>query len=184
MSELVAYQRMIEGASSNLRDAVASVREGDFGRRPAPGANPVNFIYFHLLRHWDRDINIYIQRQEPESDAWHRHGLSESLDYEPLGIGTYDIGTGYGYSAAEVDAVPTDAASLRRYHDILEQETKELLAEIDPATLEEPKELDGRKYTVGQRYRHLIAHTYFHLGDIEYAKGLLGAPAGDFPILE
>ena len=183
MTELNAYERMIEGASSNLRDAVASVPDVDFGRRPAPGANPVSFIYFHVLRHWDRDINIYIRRQEPEADAWHRNGLSEALDYEPLGIGAYGIGVGYGYSAAEVEDVPADANGLRRYHDVLEQETKQLLAEIDPTTFDDPMELDGRKYSGGQRLRHLVAHTYLHLGDIEYAKGLLGAPAGDFPTL-
>jgi len=184
MTELNVYERMVEGASSNLRDAVASVPDVDFGRRPAPGANPVNFIYFHVLRHWDRDISIYVRLQDPEADAWHRHGLSEALDYEPTGIGEHGIGTGYGYSAAEVDAVPSDADGLRRYHDILEAETNELLAGIDPATLDDPMELDGRKYTAGQRFRHLIAHTYLHLGDIEYAKGFLGTPAGDFPTLK
>ncbi|MEZ4521447.1 MAG: DinB family protein [Thermomicrobiales bacterium] len=184
MTEIGAYRRMIHGASNNLRDAVASVSDEDFGKRPVEGANPVNFIYFHVLRHWDRDINIYIQQQDPAADAWHRHGMSEALDYEPVGKGSEGIGTGYGYSDAEVDGLPTDPKDLRRYQDILERETEDLLDRLDPETLDDPMELEGRAYSIGQRLRHLVAHTYLHLGDIEYAKGLLGAPAGDFPTLE
>ena len=183
MTEMSAYGHMIDGASNNLRDAVASVSAVDFNERPAPGANPVNFIYFHALRHWDRDINVYGKLEPPEQDAWHRHGLSEALDYEPLGLGTDGIGTGYGYSAEEVDALPLDADGLGRYHEILVAETREFLAGLDASTLDDPQELGGRSFTTGQRLRHLVAHTYLHLGDIEYAKGLLGAPAGDFPTL-
>ncbi len=183
MTELSAYGHMIDGASGNLRDAVAVVSADDFGKRPAPGANPVHFIYFHVLRHWDRDINVYCKQEPPAQDAWHRHGLSEALDYEPLDIGTDGIGTGYGYSAEEVDGLPLDAEGLGRYHDILLEETHAYLASLDTATFDDPKEFEGRSYTIGQRLRHLVAHTYLHLGDIEYAKGLLGAPAGDFPTL-
>jgi hypothetical protein len=183
MTELSAYKHMIDGASSNLRDAIASIADEDFDKRPVSNANPVSFIYFHVLRHWDRDINIYCKMEYPERDAWHRHGLSEAFGYEPLGRGTEGIGTGYGYSDAEVDALPLDAAGLRRYHEILIAETESFLAGLDPATLDDAKDYEGRRFTTGQRLRHLVAHTYLHLGDIEYAKGLLGAPAGDFPTL-
>lgn len=183
MTEMSAYGHMIDGASNNLREAVSTVSTEDFTRRPVSGANPVSFIYFHVLRHWDRDINVYCKEEPPENDAWHRHGMSDALGYEPLGLGTEGIGTGYGYSDAEVDTLPLDAAGLGRYHDILSEETSAFLADLDPATLDEPKDFEGRRYSTGQRLRHLVAHTYLHLGDIEYAKGLLGAPAGDFPTL-
>ena len=183
MTELSAYRHMLDGVSNNLRDAVASVSDEDFDKRPVAGANPVHFVYFHVLRHWDRDINVYCQREPPEQDAWHRHGLSAALDYEPLGLGAGGIGTGYGYSAEEVDRLPLDAEGLGRYHAILIEETRAYLAGLDPATLDAPQQFEGRSYSIGQRLRHLIAHSYLHLGDIEYAKGLLGAPAGDFPTL-
>jgi hypothetical protein len=183
VTELEAYRTMIEAASRDLRSTVEGINPEMFGRRPVEGANPVSFIYFHVLRHWDRDINVYGKLEPPEQDAWHRHGLSEALDYEPLGLGTDGIGTGYGYSAEEVDALPLDADGLGRYHEILVAETREFLAGLDASTLDDPQELGGRSFTTGQRLRHLVAHTYLHLGDIEYAKGLLGAPAGDFPTL-
>lgn len=183
MTELSAYKHMIDGASSNLRDAVASVDDEAFNVRPVANANPINFIYFHVLRHWDRDINVYCKQETPESDAWHRHGLSDALGYESLGLGTQGIGTGYGYSDSEVDGLPLDDEGLGRYHEILIAETEAFLADLDPATLDDPEDYEGRRFTTGQRLRHLVAHTYLHLGDIEYAKGLLGAPAGDFPTL-
>ena len=184
MTEITAYTRMIDGSSNNLRDAVATVDADDFDRRPAPGANPVSFIYFHVLRHWDRDISVYCRAQPPEQDAWHRHRLSEALGYEPLGKGTMGLGAGFGYSDADVDELPLDAEGLGRYHQILVEETDEMLALPNEQELVEQTQLDGRAFTPGQRLRHLIAHNYLHVGDIEHAKGLLGAPAGDFPTLE
>ena len=144
----------------------------------------MNFIYFHVLRHWDRDISVYCRQQSAAEDAWHRHGLSEALGYDPLGKGTLGIGTGFGYSDADVDELPLDTEGLGRYHQILVEETDELLAALDDQKLVEQMQLDDRTFTPGQRLRHLIAHNYLHVGDIEYAKGLLGAPAGDFPTLE
>lgn len=180
MSELQGYRTMIQYAANDLEEAVSTVGDEQFGKRSTPGANPVNFVYFHVLRHWDRDINVRIQGQDPSQDAWHRGGFSELTGYNPDGKG--DIGTGYGYSQAEVDEVTTDKAALLRYHQMLRQETDALLDSLDEESLRiERPSPSGSTLTTAGRLQHLIAHTYLHIGDIEYIKGLVGAPPSDLP---
>ena len=181
MNELTIYRRMIEGASRSLREAVEGVSPENAGTRPVDGANPVSFIYFHVLRHWDRDFNIFCNRQSPDSDAWHRHEFGVAMDYKPLGIGEFGLGTGYGYSDAEVDDVPADMAALGRYHDVLDRETADLLENVDLAAIEDEQDVHGIVDTVGGRLRHMIAHTFLHVGDIEYAKGLVDSSPADLP---
>lgn len=172
---------MTAGASKSLWMATEGIDDAMFNARPQPGANSVNFVYFHVLRHWVQDINRYCRGQIAEEDAWHRYELSKAMGYEPLGKGTDGIGTGYGYSAAEVNQLPDKPEVLHRYHRILEEETAEFLTGLDPATLDAAGNMDGNDFTVGRQLRHLIAHTFLHIGDIEYAKGLLNAEPADLP---
>lgn len=184
MDEVEIYRRMMERASSDLRTAVAGVTGDAYGARPTDDANSVNFIYFHVLRHWDYDINYICRRQEADADAWHRHEIGGLMGYHPLGLGKRGLGTGYGYTSEEVAGVPVNKDALNRYHDVMELEMAEFLEDIDPVTLDAPMtEPDGRQSTLGLRIRHLIAHTFFHVGDIEYVKGLVGAPPADLPTM-
>lgn len=182
MSELESYRTMIQFANNDLREAVSTVNDARFGERPIPDANPVNFVYFHVLRHWDRDINVRIQGQDPGKDAWHRGGFTEITGYNPDGKGDPGIGTGYGYSQTEVDEVTTDKAALLRYQRTLWEETDALLTSLDEESLRvERTSPSGSTLTTAGRFQHLIAHTYLHVGDIEYIKGLVGAPGCDVP---
>ena len=182
MSELQSYRTMIQFATNDLEEAISTVGNGQFGTRPNPNANPVNFVYFHVLRHWDRDINVRIQGQDPSQDAWHRGGFSELTGYNPDGKGDPNLGTGYGYSQAEVNEVTADKSALTRYQQMLREETDALLTSQDEESLRvERASPSGGTLTTAGRLQHLIAHTYVHVGDIEYIKGLVGAPACDVP---
>lgn len=185
MDELAAYRRMIEAASRDLERAVSGYDAKDFNKRPAAGANPANFIYFHVLRHWDRDINLHCRSQSADADAWHRGAFSQRTGYEPIGVGYNGIGTGYGYSQEEVNDVPGDRDALMAYQAMLYQETIEYLNAIAANELDTPRIVDGgRTITIGGRLRHLIAHTYLHAGDIEYVKSFVGGTASDIPSVD
>jgi hypothetical protein len=182
MSELQAYRTMIDAASSELKKVIEVVPEQMFGARPEPDANPASFVYFHVLRHWDRDINMHVRGQEATTDAWHRHGLTDTTGYSPDGKGYNGMGTGYGYSAADVDEVPPNKDALMQYHRILKEETDQVLDTLDDDSIHVERVLAaGATITPAARFRHLIAHTFVHIGDIEYIKGLVGAPASDVP---
>ena len=182
MSELESYRTMIGFATADLEEVVTTIPDDVFGMRPVPGANPASFVYFHVLRHWDRDITVRIQGTDPAQDAWHRGGFTEITGYNPDGKGDPGIGTGYGYSQAEVDEVTADKASLLHYHRTLKDQTDALLSSLDDASLRIPRPSPSAStLTTAGRLQHLIAHTYLHIGDIEYIKGLIGAPSCDVP---
>lgn len=179
MNEIETYRTIIEQAHSLLERTVSDIPDEDFGKRPGPSLNPANFIYFHVLRHWDRDVNVLTRGQSPQEDAWHRHGIGDELDYQPDGIGMRGLGTGIGYSDAEVDAVPANRDALNNYRQILLSETMAYLDELDESTIHDDmtsEYLPNVTFTAAARLQHLITHTCHHTGDIAYVKGALGTP--------
>jgi hypothetical protein len=173
---------MIEYAHNDLWASISTVDDAAFARRPTPEGNPINFNYFHVLRHWDRDLNVRILAKDPQQDAWHRAGFAAKSGYDPMGKGFNGMGTGYGYTAADVDSVTASRAALMEYQQMLMEETQALLDSLDEAdlTVERPSP-SGSALTTAGRLQHLITHTYIHVGDIEYIKGLLGVPNVDVP---
>jgi hypothetical protein len=179
MNEIEIYRTMIGQADSLLTNTVEGIDEANFGTRPGAHMNPASFIYFHVLRHWDRDVNVLSRSQAPDSDLWHRAGIGDSLGYHPLGTGLRGLGTGIGYSDAEVDAVPADRAGLARYQQLLREETLAYLDELDESEIHDEmtsEYLPGVTYDVAARLQHLVVHTAHHTGDISYVKGALGQP--------
>ena len=68
---------LIEQSSSKLRRAASGVPDELFGKRPGRSLNPIGFIYFHVLRSWDEDLNVLCRNLAPDDDTWHRAGLSD-----------------------------------------------------------------------------------------------------------
>ena len=182
MSELQSYRTMVEFAHNDLWASISTVDDVAFSQRPTSTGNPINFTYFHVLRHWDRDINVRILARDPEQDTWHRGDFAAKSGYDPMGKGFNGMGTGYGYTAEDVDGVTATRTALMDYQRMLHKETLALLDTLDESdlTIERPSP-SGSVLTTAGRLQHLITHTYIHVGDIEYIKGLLGTPNVDVP---
>lgn len=184
MDQRETVRLLVREATQDLRDTVKDIPQELFERRPGPHLNPMGFIYFHVLRCWDLDVNVLCRGQEPDGDAWHRAGLSEELDYEPLGIGIDGSGIGYGYTDAEVDASPKQRDVLMRYHQMLEDETYAYLetATSDDLNAERRSEHSRENPYRPERWlRHMISHTNIHIGDLQYVAGMLGRTDGSYP---
>ncbi len=175
---------LVEQSSGHLRWAVETVPDELFGRRPGPHLNSIGFIYFHVSRHWDWDMNILCRGQSLESDLWHRSGLSEGMGSEPLGIGIAGRGMGVGYNDAEVDAVPSAPDVLAGYHRALEAESAAYLRTTTESDLNAEIEHEQARinpYTRESRIRNVILHNAEHFGDILYVKGMLGMHDATYP---
>lgn len=184
MDQKETLRLLIREATQDLRATIEPVPQELFDRRPAQHANPIGFIYFHVLRCWDQDVNILCRGQDPAEDAWHRLGLSEKMGYEPLGCGVNGEGIGFGYTDAEVDAVPKRREALMRYHQTLEDETYAYLDEATSDDLNAERQSEHSRenpYRPERWLRHLISHTNMHIGDIQYIAGLQGVPDGSYP---
>lgn len=175
---------LAEQSSGYLRRAVETVPDELLGKRPGPHLNSIGFIYFHVLRHWDWDMNILCRGQSLETDLWHRQGLSDATGYEPIGIGIAGRGMGVGYDDDEVDAVPARLDLMVEYHRALEDETAEYLHTTSENALNEQIEHEQARinpYTRESRIRNVILHNAEHFGDILYVKGMLGMHDVTYP---
>jgi hypothetical protein len=184
MNQKETLRLLMKEATQDLRYTIEDVPQELAEKRPGPHLNPIGFIYYHVLRCWDRDLNVVNRDQGPSGDAWHRGGFSAELDYEPLGHGAGGSGVGFGYSAEEVDAAPKRLDALMRYHQMLEDETYAYLAQVSSEELnaERPSEHSWENPFRPERWlRHAISHTNMHIGDIQYVKGMLGMSDGNYP---
>lgn len=184
MNEATAYREMIRNASDAIASRVEAVPDDKLHTRPDDGLNPVGWNYWHALRVWDLDINWLIRGQNPVEDAWHRGDFSTNSGYNPESKGLRSTGIGLGYSDAEVDELSVISAGvLREYHDMLLQET---MSYLDDASDEEIRRAmpglgNSGETSVAARLQHLITHTWGHIGELSYAKGMLGMTDGTYP---
>lgn len=184
MNEAEIYQQQFQAMIDNLNVMVADVPDDEMFKRPGPHLNPVGWNYWHLLRIWDLDLNCIAKGQPLDGDAWHRGGYTEKSGYNPDGKGRAGLGLGVGYSDAEVDEMNFSSAILNAYQQQLEAETEEFLsnasAEDFERALESPSR-PGEPTSVRIRMQHAIGHCWNHIGELRYAKGVLGRPDATYP---
>lgn len=185
MNEATAYREMIESTSDALKTRIEEVPAEKLHERPGAHLNTVGWNYWHALRVWDLDINWLIKGQQPNEDAWHRGGYTAESGYDPDGKGLRGTGLGVGYSDAEVDELAVISADvLYSYHEMLLKETMEYLdgASDDEIRRTMPSPLrPGTETSVAERLQHIVTHTWNHIGELGYAKGMLGMTDQTYP---
>ena len=168
------YLEQIDAMSKLLSDQTAELDDTLLKKRPGEYLNPPGFLYFHILRVWDLDINVLIGGSKPAKDAWHRGGYTEAMGYDPDGKGGRGLGIGFGYTDAEVDEVPYQLESLQRYHAQLIDETRRYLLDANDEELNREIVAMGAPTTTGARLQHIIAHSCNHIGELRMTKSMLG----------
>ncbi|MEV7285137.1 DinB family protein [Streptomyces sp. NPDC093252] len=153
-----------------IQEEVHTVVEGldpeRLNARPAPGANSVAWLVWHLTRVQDDHI----------ADAF---GLDQSwltgdwADRFGLGLPRHD--TGYGHTPAEVGRVRVaDARLLTGYYDTVHTQTLGALRGLTARDLE--RVVDERwepPVTLGVRLVSVLSDDLQHVGQAAYARGLL-----------
>ncbi len=183
MQESQIYREQIDTLSEQLKAEFVGLDPDLLYKRPGPSVNHAGFLHWHILRIWDLDLNHIIKGEDPAADAWHRGGYAARSNYDPSGKGLERLpGMGLGYSDAEVDEVHVPLNELTAYHDQLIAETSAYLESASNEQLRAEIPLPGRpNATAAQRLQHLIGHSYGHLGDIRFVKGLLGHTDATYP---
>jgi len=136
--------------------------------KPAPNTNPIGFLFWHLIRTEDNMINgIQGKPTIWESEKWN----------EKLGMDARAQGT--GFQEPDVDKVA--ALPLSEVMAYVEQVTKSIedyIKSLDDAGLDRAPNPERPRWTVGMMLRNfVIAHGWWHLGEIKYLKGMQGMPA-------
>jgi hypothetical protein len=156
-----AFGRIGEG----VREVVDGLSPDELSQRIAPGANPIGWLVWHLLRVQDDHVADVAGTEQ----VWTTAGWSQrfALPFEP-GV------TGYGQSPEDVDAVRTSADLLVGYAQGVIAATQDFLRGLSDDDLD--RVVDDRwdpPVTLGVRLVSVTEDDLKHLGQAEYVKGLL-----------
>jgi Protein of unknown function (DUF664) len=160
---LELYGRIVPVA----RRAVEGVDPDRLVQRPAPEANPIAWLVWHVARVQD-------------------HHVAELLDEDQLWVGgdwarrfaleADPTNTGYGHTTAEVDSVRPDSPELLlEYLGAVDDRTRALLRSLTPADLD--RIVDRRwdpPVTMGVRLVSIADDCLQHAGQAAYVRGLVG----------
>ena len=149
---------------SDIKDLTAE----QLAWKPATGANPIGFIFWHSMRIQDEMINDLMKKPSVwKSRNW---GGKLGLDEEAHGM---------GFKEPDVDKVAAlPLGELVDYARLVTQSTDDYLKSLDDDKLDALPDPEKPKRSIAMILRnYILAHGWWHLGEIKYLKGLQGMPA-------
>ena len=158
-----AYEQVEETFTST----VEGLDPDDLARRVQPGANPIGWLAWHLLRVQDDHVAEVAGTEQ----VWTAEGWAGRF-----GLPVADTATGYGMSDDEVDAVRVPSADLLLgYSRAVHARSAEFLRGLSDEDLD--RVVDTRwdpPVTLGVRLVSVLSDDLQHLGQAAYVRGLLG----------
>ncbi len=148
------------------RDAVAGTTAARLVEAPAPGANTIGWLVWHLTRVQDGHVAELLD--QPQVWATGDWAAGFGLDPDPAN-------TGYGHAPEEVAAVrPQGPDVVLGYLDAVSERTRAYLAGLGPSDLD--RVVDRRwdpPVTLGVRLVSVADDCLQHAGQANYVRGLL-----------
>jgi hypothetical protein len=157
------YQRM----SQELQEVLNGLTTEDLHKRPAPGANPIGWLAWHLTRSCDRLLgDVILGEQLWIKDKWYLKF------HRPPDVND----TGFGHTDAQVDALKIpDAKTLLDYHRAVMKSLFHYLDGLTEKELDRGCENSQRPGTKTEVHLRLIGvlNNFQHVGQAAYARGLI-----------
>ena len=158
-----SLNRVAEGVA----DLLDGLDEETAARRPAPGANPIAWLVWHLTRVQDD----HLAHAAGSAQVWTSDGFHERFAL-PLDVGD----TGYGHTSEQVGKVVVAPSLLAGYASAVHARSVGWISGVTPDDLD--RVVDTRwdpPVTLGVRLVSVVNDCVQHLGQASYAKGLLGS---------
>jgi hypothetical protein len=147
-------------------DAIEGLTAEDLAWAPAPGANPIGWLVWHLSRVEDHHVAELLD----EPQIWASGTWAESCGLEPD-----PSNTGYGHSPDQVRAVRPDGPdALFGYLREVDVRTSRFLETVTAADLDRVVDRRwDRPVTLGVRLVSVADDCLQHAGQAAYVRGLL-----------
>jgi hypothetical protein len=151
-----------------VRDAVEGLDAEALRWRPAPDANPIGWLVWHLTREQDAQVAPLAGVEE----LWTRDGWADRFTL-PEGANDH----GYGWTSEQVAGFVAPSAEVLLDHlDAVTSRCRELLGGLDAGEFD--RVLDDSydpPVTVGVRVVSIVDDAVQHAGQVAYVRGLLDA---------
>lgn len=155
----------LEKETGFLMAALDGLSPAEMAWQPAPDANSIGWMLWHMVRVEDMWIQFFAQFQPElwESAGWH----------EKFGLPTRD--NGFGHTADQVNNFPPlDWPEFLRYRTAVRAATLAYLNTLTPADLATVPRERRPEMSLGAMFRQIIGELYQHTGQIAYLRGLQG----------
>ena len=150
----------------NSLRAIDGLSADDLAWRPAPDANPIGWLVWHLARVQDDHVAFVAGLEQ----VWTGRGFADQLDLP------YEHGDiGYGQSTEQVGALRVDAARLAAYAEAV---TRQSTAWLERGGHDWDRVVDDRwdpPVTLAVRIVSVVDDCAQHAGQAGYVRGLLDA---------
>jgi hypothetical protein len=148
-----------------VRSAVDGLTPRQLRWVPAPGANSVGWLVWHLTRIQDDHVAELLDQDQ----VWVTGGWAGRFELEPD-----PSNTGYGHTSEDVAAVrPVSSKALVEYYETVADRTRDMLVSLTPQDLD--RVVDRRwdpPVTLGVRLTSVLMDDAQHVGQAAYVRGL------------
>ena len=155
----------LEKENGFLMDALDGLTSEELAWQPAPDANSIGWILWHMVRVEDMWIQFFAQFQTElwETEGWH----------EKFGLPTRD--NGFGHTAEQVNNFPgVDLEQFLQYRAAVRASTLAYLDTLNPDDMATVPRERRPEMSLGAMFRQIIGEMYQHVGHIAYLRGLQG----------
>ena len=153
--------------NSTIIDDVKGLTPEQAAWKPAPKANPISFIFWHFMRVEDDIIQGFQGKPSVwESEKWHAK----------LGMEAKDSGVGFDETkVGNIAALPLP--KLLEYAHHVVKSVEGYLESLNEVELDRVHDPNRPRRTIATTLRaFVIAHGWWHDGEIKYLKGMQGMP--------
>ncbi len=168
----MAWQQLVMDIFDRIAEQLEQVLEGltpeELNRQPAPGANTIGWLTWHLTRSHDRNMSEVMEKEQLwTSDKWHAR-FNRAPD---------PAETGSGHTPEEMSAFRApDSQTVMEYHRAVQERIKDYIGTALTET-----ELERESYSptfdgtspVLRRITGVINDGLQHLGQAAYVRGLI-----------
>lgn len=164
MDAITFIRQALTQAHERLMASLQGLSETDVTWRPAPRANTILEIAWHVARADDR---LGRRRTGLGPELWDRDGWRDRLG------SVKDVHTGESYQFLnDQGARPPRLEDVRAYLEAVHRDTLEKLRSMTPADLDRVPDQHQPEHDVAAYFRHMITHKNNHHGQIDFIRGL------------
>lgn len=157
---------MLRDLHGGFRADVEALTQEQFVHQPVEGANTVAFLFWHSTRFED----LQLAGLSGSVPVWTSGGWAARL-----GLEADDLGT--GFSEEQMIAFQPAKEDVLAYAEAVWEATPALVSALSAERLAEPIDPERPRMTVGRSIANFaVGHGWLHLGEIRFAKGLMGMP--------